>query len=103
MNKSAAVESFYTSRKWRKCRKGFLENKGKLCEDCLKEGIINPGSKEQQLEVHHKIELTEENINDPRITLNWDNLEAVCKKHHDMKKPGRKRRWSVDADGKVTI
>lgn len=103
MNRSAAVELFYTTRKWRKCRKSFMESRGKLCEECLKEGIINPGSKEQPLEAHHKIPLTDDNINDPNITLNWDNMEALCKKHHDMKKPGRKKRWTVDEDGKVTI
>lgn len=103
MNRSAAVEYFYTTRKWRNCRAAFLDSKGYLCEDCLKEGIINPGSKEQPLEVHHKEELTEDNINDPNITLNWDNMEALCKQHHDKKKKSRKRRWTVDSNGTITI
>ena len=103
MNKSAEVEAFYVSWTWRRCRKAFLEFKGNLCEECLKKGIINPGTKEQPLEVHHKIPLTEENIKDPSITLNWDNMEATCKKHHDMKKNRKEKRWKVGPDGKVIL
>ena len=103
MNRSDAVERFYTTWTWRKCRKSFLESRGKLCEDCLKEGIVNPGSKEQPLEVHHKIPITDDNINDPSVTLNWDNLEAVCKRHHDLKKERKAKRWRVDEFGNVTI
>ncbi|MEO2848988.1 HNH endonuclease, partial [Lacticaseibacillus paracasei] len=28
--------------------------------------------------VHHKHYITADNINDPSITLNWDNLEYLC-------------------------
>ena len=33
--------------------------------------------------VHHKIALTPENINDPNITLNWENLELLCQDCHN--------------------
>lgn len=33
-------------------------------------------------EVHHKIHLTPENINDPKIALNPDNLESLCRDCH---------------------
>ena len=33
--------------------------------------------------MHHIEELTPFNINDPNITLNFDNLEYVCKVCHD--------------------
>lgn len=40
-------------------------------------------------EVHHKIILNEDNINNPQITLNFDNLELLCQtchaKHHNSK------------------
>lgn len=47
---------------------------GGLCEEChMAAGFI----------VHHKITLTVDNISDPDITLNHDNLEYVCKNCHD--------------------
>ena len=48
-----------------------------LCERCLRKGIMTPAEI-----VHHKIELTPENSDDPLITLNTDNLEAVCRECH---------------------
>lgn len=33
--------------------------------------------------VHHKTELTPENINDPEITLGWQNLELLCLECHN--------------------
>ncbi|QUA53777.1 HNH endonuclease [Aristaeella lactis] len=103
MNRSAEVEAFYVSWKWRRCRKAYAESVGKICEECLKEGVIETGSKENPLETHHKIELTDENINDPNITLNWDNLELLCKKHHDMKRKKKEKRWKIGPDGHVTV
>jgi len=32
--------------------------------------------------VHHKTYISPANINDPNITLNWDNLEALCATCH---------------------
>ena len=50
--------------------------------------------------VHHKIHLTPDNINNPAVSLNWDNLELVCRSCH-MKLHGNKKRYSVDAFGRV--
>lgn len=36
-----------------------------------------------ELRPHHKIELTLDNINDPRITLNPANIEVLCHKCHN--------------------
>lgn len=36
-------------------------------------GIVKPG-----YIVHHKHYITADNINDPSVTLNWDNLEYLC-------------------------
>ena len=101
LRRSPAVESFYTSWVWRKCRKAFAESKGNLCERCLKRGMINPGSKEQPLEVHHKTPLTADNVKDPDIALAWSNLELLCKQCHDEEKQRRAKRWRIDKSGRV--
>ena len=103
MNRSEAVENFYTTRKWRNCRRAFAESKKNLCERCLKRGIIEPGSKDRPLEVHHKIPLTDANITDPKVTLNWANLELLCKTCHDQERDRRPKRWRIAPDGRVMI
>lgn len=72
MAKDYAV-SFYESVKWRKCRDSYAASKYYVCERCGKAGTI----------VHHKIYITPANINDPNITLNWDNLELLCAACHN--------------------
>ena len=101
MNSSADVEAFYVSTKWRRCRRAFAKSKGNLCERCLARGIIQPGSKEQPLEVHHKIPLTGENVHDPKVALDWGNLELLCKPCHDSVRERKSKRWRVGPDGKV--
>ena len=103
MNKIPDVEKFYTSWAWRKCRKAFATSKGNLCEKCMRHGIIEAGSKDRPLEVHHKIRLTAANINDPRVTLNWDNLELLCKDCHDEEREKKNvvRRWRCGPDGRL--
>ena len=98
-----SIESFYISWTWRKCRKAFAEARGNLCERCLKRGIIQPGSREQPLEVHHKIPLTADNVKDPNIALSWSNLELLCKQCHDQEKERRAKRWRIDRNGKVIL
>ena len=68
------AKAFYKSKEWKECRAAYIQSVNGLCERCLKKGIVNPG-----YIVHHKIHLTPENINNSEITLNWDNLEYVCK------------------------
>ena len=65
MNRSAAVEAFYVSWTWRKCRTAYAKSVGNMCERCRKRGVIEVGSKKNPLETHHKIPLTDDNINDP--------------------------------------
>ena len=100
---SQEVEKFYTTWTWRKCRRAFVESKGNLCERCLSRGIIEPGSKDRPLEVHHKIPLDAENINNPKVTLNWENLELLCKSCHDSERERKTKRWKIAADGSVII
>ncbi|HEX9059965.1 MAG TPA: HNH endonuclease [Clostridia bacterium] len=69
------AKQFYLSKAWRKCRQAFLIFKAGLCERC--------GEAKERMIVHHKIILTPENIDNPDITLNWDNLELVCQECHN--------------------
>ena len=103
MNRSAEVEAFYTSWTWRKCRTAFAKSKGNLCERCLTRGVIEAGSKDRPLEVHHKIPITPENLKDHNITLNWNNLELLCKSCHDEERERREKRWRVDELGRVLL
>lgn len=80
---------FYNSAAWKSCRESYKRAKGGLCEDCMARGIITAGA-----EVHHVIELTPENVKDPNIALNWDNLRLLCKDCHA--KRHTKRRYKVD-------
>ena len=68
---------FYGSRAWKECRASFILSKNGLCERCLSNNKYVPGE-----EVHHKIWLMPDNINNPDITLNWDNLILLCRKCH---------------------
>lgn len=52
--------------------------------------------------VHHKIELTPMNIDKPEITLNWDNLELVCRNCHALIHGGKdKSRYTVTETGEL--
>ena len=64
----------------------------------MSKGIIRTGEI-----VHHKIELTPENIHDPSISLSHDNLRAVCRECHAQEHGARPRRYKVDDFGRVTI
>jgi len=69
----------------------------------MKRGVIETGSKDRPLEVHHKIPLTEENITDPKVSLNWENLELLCKACHDEERDRKEKRWRIGPDGEVHI
>lgn len=65
---------FYNTQAWIKTAKAYKQSKFGLCEKCGQ-----PGE-----EVHHIIALTPDNINDPNISLNWDNLMLLCRSCHEL-------------------
>jgi len=67
------TQSFYWTNKWRKTAALFMESKNGICERCGRLAHI----------VHHKEYITPENVSNPDITLNWDNLEALCSDCHN--------------------
>ena len=90
------AKAFYADSAWKKTRAQYAASVGGLCEDCLSRGIVTPGEI-----VHHKITLSPDNINDPDVTLNWDNLELLCRDCH-AKAHGSKRRYKADEMGHIT-
>lgn len=77
--------AFYHSKAWKKCRAGYIKSVNGLCERCLnqKPKRYVPGKI-----VHHIKYITPENINDPNITLAWDNLELLCQDCHNIEHHG---------------
>lgn len=88
---------FYRTERWNRCRTEYKRSRGGLCERCMARGLIVPG-----VEVHHRIRLTPDNLDDPSVTLNWDNLELLCKACHDAE---HRREIGVrtDANGHVDL
>ena len=96
MHHDPEIERFYTTRAWRKCRQSVLDEHGGLCQICLSRGLIEPA-----VHVHHRVPLTQENINDPRITLDSANLMALCENCHAEQH--KTRRWRCDERGHVSL
>ena len=71
MAKSFA-KPFYKSKQWQDVRAMALARDNHLCAKC--------GAPAE--EVHHIIHLTEENIHDPMVSMNLNNLQSLCKDCH---------------------
>lgn len=72
------AKSFYRSKHWKDCRAAYIAHRksidGGLCESCHEQlGYI----------VHHKKEIQPWNINNPDVTLNFDNLKYDCHVCHN--------------------
>lgn len=72
------ARSFYYSTAWKKCRAAYISMReaadGGLCERCGE----HPG-----YIIHHKVELTPDNINDPDVSLSFGNLMYLCHDCHN--------------------
>lgn len=91
--------TFYKSKAWKTTREAYASSVGYICERCEAGGRYGvPGEI-----VHHKIHLTPANISDPRISLDWNNLELLCRDCHAKEHGARKKRYTVHPDGSVEI
>lgn len=90
------AEKFYSSKAWKNTRAAYAKSKRNLCELCLDKGLYKPCEI-----VHHKVELTPQNIDNPDVTLNWNNLQCLCREHHAAIHDRRKRRYKIDDFGRV--
>lgn len=87
------AKEFYHSKSWKDTRLTYLKAQHYLCERCGEPAKV----------VHHKHYLTKRNINNTDITLNWDNLEALCQDCHNKEHHAAAdtRRYRFDTDGNV--
>ena len=69
------AKAFYNSKPWEKARELALIRDGRVCVWCG----------ELATEVDHIIELTAQNVNDPAISLNLDNLRSLCGDCHKQR------------------
>ena len=91
-------KAFYKTKRWQRCRAAYASSVGGLCERCQAKGIIRPG-----YIVHHKEYITPENLNNPNISLSFDNLELLCMDCHNQEHFARKKRYKVKPDGTVLV
>ena len=95
--------AFYNSMAWKQTSRAYKQSVGGLCESCMAKGLVTPAEI-----VHHKIPLTDNNINDLNISLSWNNLQALCRQchaeaHEEMYRQRTGRRYIIDKQGHVVI
>ena len=93
------AKSFYNSAQWEACRSAYVSKRmqadGGVCERCRLQ---------QGREVHHVIPITVNNVNDPNITLNHDNLKLLCKDcHFQVHRKMILEAWAKHADERITM
>lgn len=76
--------SFYRSREWEQFRELVIQERTKEDGFVYDEVTGKPILRRYDLILHHKIELTEQNVNDRMISLNPDNIMIVSHKTHNQ-------------------
>lgn len=98
----AYADKFYNSTRWRKLSKMVAEKHFYICDIC--------GKPCKRYIVHHKIKLNADNINNPDISLNENNLQLLCLECHTKlheaqgdihKRKDAGRTIFFDADGNI--
>ena len=90
------IAGFYKTIAWKRTRSAYIKSVGGLCERCYEAGVIKHGDT-----VHHKIHITPENVCDPSITLNFENLILLCRDCHAALHAKNRKRYQVDDAGSV--
>jgi hypothetical protein len=85
------AKSFYKSRQWQEVSRAYMASKGYVCERCGGVASI----------CHHRKYITPANINDPTITLNFDNLECLCATCHQNEHKLKKSKVIFSEDGNI--
>lgn len=85
---------FYDSARWKRTQAAVMKAYNYTCQRCGRPAKI----------VHHRVWLTPDNINDPDVTLNWDNLVPLCQDCHNREHIGgreTRRGLAFDATGRL--
>lgn len=82
------VLRFYKTKTWKNISALYKLSKHGICERCGGIGEI----------VHHKHYITSKNINEPEVTMNFDNLELLCRTCHNQEHFSSN---DFDADGNI--
>lgn len=77
------LSDFYRSKEWADFRQYLIAKRTKADGFVYDEITGKPIVKAYDIILHHKTELTIENVNDPNITLNEDNIQIVSFKTHN--------------------
>ena len=91
MKKPKILHNFYKSTVWQVARQIKYQDQNGKCERCGKVGE----------EVHHKTRLTVDNVKDPTISTNQDNLELLCKDCHNKEHKRFTKEKEFDSDGNL--
>ena len=98
--------AFYHSPAWRHNRNAYMQMEldtpygiipPLMCERCYANGDMRPAKV-----VHHKIHLTPDNIDDPHVTLSFDNFQRLCQDCHAFVHTGYEPpRYAFDEHGNL--
>lgn len=70
----AWASRFYNSKEWKDLRWQLIIKRGPKCARCGKDMTFNTA----ELIGHHIIPLTKDNVRNPEVALNPDNVELIC-------------------------
>ena len=78
------LETFYKSKQWESLRTSLMMERINVNGDLICAYCGQPITRKYDCIGHHKIELTEDNVNDYNISLNPDNVELIHFKCHNL-------------------
>lgn len=102
------AKTFYRSKQWQQARNTYMSMfvstpygnvPPYMCERCYSQGELKPAKV-----VHHKTHLRPTNIDDPRISLDFSNLQRLCQDCHAIVHGGDKgntHRTFFDEQGNI--
>lgn len=101
------LHAFYTGKQWRDLSYRLKIERGGKCERCGWAVI----TKEDwaYLIGHHKVELTEDNVDNPNIALNPEHIEIICNECHNKehRRFGHRKQvyivWGPPLSGKTSL
>ena len=78
MARTPELQRFYASKRWRGLRDMLVVERHGRCDRCGKDCSDDTS----QLIAHHKEHLTDDNLKDPNVAVNPDNIEILCAHCH---------------------